>query len=406
MAALTWLDYSEQERRQAMEVIDLFREEDTRDELGLGTIRDAFADLLFPGTSTIQTRARYFLFIPWVYADIERRRLGGNEAAHRARLLQGRLRDGLIAGGESVGVIGFRAGLHVQRLPSSVYWNGLRQWGVLRFSGSEEDYHRCLARQGTRRAERARPDAGESPDAPTANWDPHLPAPPDDFPSQVEFGLRCGEAEYLIHRVASRAPRSLLAHLLLARRTIQHEEFPWDLPPSELSAELATQLLHARNFSEMLHGAALLYNLILAELRPDLALVDTYREQLADWWDVIGLRRPALAAWDRRAFWTLVRAQSARVPQPTRDFVDAWLTRTLATETLGGLIDDRSCRQLVIAREQWLKRGRARVGNLRALENWNGSSGTAQIDYRWKKPVREIVHDILAPPANGEPRDA
>lgn len=58
MVSLTWLDYSEQERRQAMEVIDLFREEETRDELGLGTIRDAFADLLFAGTSTIQTRAR------------------------------------------------------------------------------------------------------------------------------------------------------------------------------------------------------------------------------------------------------------------------------------------------------------------------------------------------------------
>lgn len=40
------------------EVIDLFREHDTRDELGLGVICDALADLLFPGTSTLQTRAR------------------------------------------------------------------------------------------------------------------------------------------------------------------------------------------------------------------------------------------------------------------------------------------------------------------------------------------------------------
>ena len=30
-----------------MEVIDLFGEDETRDELGLGTIRDGFADLLF-----------------------------------------------------------------------------------------------------------------------------------------------------------------------------------------------------------------------------------------------------------------------------------------------------------------------------------------------------------------------
>ena len=57
MTSFTWLDYSEHERRQAMDVIDLFGEDETRDELGLGTIRDGFADLLFPGTSTIQTRA-------------------------------------------------------------------------------------------------------------------------------------------------------------------------------------------------------------------------------------------------------------------------------------------------------------------------------------------------------------
>lgn len=38
----------------------------TLDELGIGSIRDTFSDELFPGTSTIQTRARYFLFVPWI----------------------------------------------------------------------------------------------------------------------------------------------------------------------------------------------------------------------------------------------------------------------------------------------------------------------------------------------------
>lgn len=259
-------------------------------------------------------------------------------------------------------MIGFRAGLHVQRLPSSVYWNGLRQWGLLRFGGSEEDYHRWLARQGVRRADRVRPDAGESSESPPTNWDPNLPTPPDDFPSQIDFDLKPDEAEYLIDRAVSRGPRSLLAHLLLARRTIEQEGFPWDLPPDELNGELSAQLLHARNFSDMLHGAALLYNLILAELRPDLALGEQYRTWLAEWWDMICLRRPALAAWDRKAFWTLVGAQSARVPQPTRDFVDAWLTRTLAAETLGGLVDDRTSRQLITAREQQLKSCHVEIG--------------------------------------------
>ena len=72
---ISWLDYSEYERRKTLDMIDLFREKGTRDELGIGLIRDALANLLFPGTSTVQTRARYFLFIPWMYGDLENRRI-------------------------------------------------------------------------------------------------------------------------------------------------------------------------------------------------------------------------------------------------------------------------------------------------------------------------------------------
>ena len=75
----TWVDFAEDDRRKMADVIALFAEKDTRDELGLGGVRDTFADLLFPATSTIQTRARYFLFIPWVYQELERRRGGGSE---------------------------------------------------------------------------------------------------------------------------------------------------------------------------------------------------------------------------------------------------------------------------------------------------------------------------------------
>ena len=63
-STFTWLDYSEQDRRKMLDVVSLFGESDTRDELGIGVVRDAFANLFFPGTSTLQTRARYFLFVP------------------------------------------------------------------------------------------------------------------------------------------------------------------------------------------------------------------------------------------------------------------------------------------------------------------------------------------------------
>ena len=85
MSSFGWLDYSEHDRRKALDVIDAFREKETVDELGLGAIRDAFADLFFPGTSTIQTRAKYFLFVPWIYQRLEAKRTPSAEIARAAR---------------------------------------------------------------------------------------------------------------------------------------------------------------------------------------------------------------------------------------------------------------------------------------------------------------------------------
>ena len=47
-----WLDYSESDRRKAPDVADLFREQDARDEFGIGTVRDALADSFAQWVST------------------------------------------------------------------------------------------------------------------------------------------------------------------------------------------------------------------------------------------------------------------------------------------------------------------------------------------------------------------
>ena len=90
-------------------VVDLFRDKGTVDELGLGVIRDAFADRLFPGTSTLQSRTRYWLFVPWLYLQLESERTPSSRADERERRLQADLVRALVAGGESEGVIGIEA---------------------------------------------------------------------------------------------------------------------------------------------------------------------------------------------------------------------------------------------------------------------------------------------------------
>lgn len=399
MTSFTWLDYSEHERRQAMEVLDLFGEDETRDELGLGTIRDAFADLLFPGTSTIQTRARYFLFVPWVFLALETKRIPSRLIGERARSLQGQLRDGLIEGGEELGVIGYRAGLQVQRLPASVYWYGLRRWGILRFNGTEEDYQRYLDAFYERQEGTVIADGGESPDVVPGNWDAHLPRPPEDWPSDATFMLTRTEAEYLYQRIAATAPHSLLAHILTTGQVIEDQpRFPWDVTyKTSLPQSLATQLLHARNFSEVMHGAALLYNLLLAEQKQGGEFIPHYRESLRFWWDAIRGRQDELNGWDRRLFWCLMRDCGTRVRGVTKCFVDDWMNLSLTASSLSAIADSSAARRLVVNQEHAVKPGRARIGNTRTTENWEGSSGSAQLNYRWNRPVRAIVNDILGP---------
>ena len=59
-------------------------------------------------------------------------------------------------------------------------------------------------------------------------------------------------------------------------------------------------------------------------------------------------------------------------------------------------------RELITDREHGLKRVRARIGNPRALELWNGAAGTAQLDYRWGRPVKVLLNDILKPLVEGD----
>ena len=80
-AVLTWLDYSESDQRWAREIIAMFSQQENRDELELGRIRDALSDTPFPGTSVLLTRARYLRFVPWLFCEGARREYHGSQLA-------------------------------------------------------------------------------------------------------------------------------------------------------------------------------------------------------------------------------------------------------------------------------------------------------------------------------------
>src|SRR4051812_25921356 len=122
MSTLTWLDFSDAERKRALQVVELLVRPETRDELGLGAIRDAFAKALFPGMSTVQRRARYFLFVPWTFREAEQRWAGRSDALERTRRRELQLIVPLLETGETDGVIGSSARANLKQVPSMIYW--------------------------------------------------------------------------------------------------------------------------------------------------------------------------------------------------------------------------------------------------------------------------------------------
>jgi len=85
MSTFTWIDHSEKPRRQILDAIDLFRKKDTRDELSIAGICNAFSDMLFPGTDALQKRARFFFFVPWMHLGFEAARVSSAEVARKGR---------------------------------------------------------------------------------------------------------------------------------------------------------------------------------------------------------------------------------------------------------------------------------------------------------------------------------
>lgn len=384
------------------DVIRLFADRESRDELGLGQLRDGISDALFPGTSTLLTRARYLLFVPWVYQLA----LRSSDPVAKADRLERELIEPLKRSHDNAGLLGTQAGVTLKTLPSSVYWSMLRHYGILRDPS--------LSRADALGAIGHTVDGGADADGarPATAWSATMPPPPDGFPQVVDGGFRLqpDEAAWLRDRILDAAPGSYLAHLT------QHppdpsSPSPWGDPASESAgAEVRLLLDHARAFSAAVHGAQLLYNLMIAEEYEQTSLqrvdnpVTRYRDELDEW----AARLPTaidIQAWHFDELVARIEVDRGSPIHPsTRRFVTEWLgvLRAGAPTTLAE--NDRA-RHLIRTREKRNKGAQARLGNPRRLATWGGGSGAGALVFRWPT-VRTILIDIHDGLARREAADA
>ena len=402
-ATLTWVDLTTGDRDRMQRVLDLFDESGTRDDLGIGSLRDAVSDALFPGTSYIQTRLRYVLFIPWIYRRLEARRGRPGGVERDARQAEIDLIGALDKSRDRTGIIGVKARHNLTRLPSSAYWTALTRWGLFTADQSQGWYHFHFGRLADSRESTDRADDPGVVWSREPHWHPRLPAPPFDFPDAASFAVTPDEADFLRGRLEERCGGTLLAWLAREGSDAPANSF-WDDPDAlRAPRDMRETVELARRFSLHVKGMPLVYNLLVTERRRDVleeggsadgtdGTIEDLRAAIPKW----AAREAAeVRAFEHEALWDLVARRGGRLPDPQRRFVEGW-SRRIAEIAPEQVADDKVLRELVTHRETSLKGRRARLAepaNRSRLLDWQPDRRGGRMDFRWYR-VRQLLTDL------------
>lgn len=282
---LGWIDFSKSERNKVLSVLDLLSESGTLDELGIAPIRDGFANLFFPGTSTIQTRAKYFMIVPYALKDLEySSETNPNRMLRTFDEVERKCGEMLISNGEDTdGIIGSRSlaqNKWVKRTPADIYWAGLRNYGI--FTGgtlSLSEYIRAMCALKNQKAtitklgnrnDNADTDEGDDKDAGELFrmqfW--KIPTYKEGWMEDLSIKLSSEEGSFLRQQIISAYPDSMLAFILhhsiteiFACKTFQELDGLIKIFPGRIQDDYSL----AYAFSRFLFVLRVVYNIVVSD---------------------------------------------------------------------------------------------------------------------------------------------
>lgn len=393
---LGWVDFSREERRKITSIIKLLGTQMAVDEIGIGTIRDGFSELLFPGSSTVQTRAKYFVLVPQIFALAEKQKFKKrsdvaawvhkqeDELVRIIKLNGERLKDkdGTRRGDGVIGFLNEQRNVGNARKPSDIYWNGLKVYAILRDDLSFSDVcgilfdNYQLTHEVTLKSEDA--ESGSDDDDYLNNKQVlFTPIPHIGKLSNLDnttIKLTRTEAEFLYERITDcesyRVKSSLIRHLLLHPEKMT-DHF-WEIDTNFLPDQIMEVTQQAQEFSDFIYGAHVLYNIAYSEantgeIDPDKA------EKFKDW----------RKAWRNRELDVNRIRLLTQCDPKAATFVQSFYDYIKEQN-----ID--AAKELIKNREKSIKKGRAK----------NGDGGDYKpvhdyrIEYRYRT-VKQIINDIL-----------
>jgi hypothetical protein len=400
-STFSWLDLHDEEAQRVREALAAFDDQGMIDPLGFGMVRDAFGEILFPGVSTVQTRARYFVLVPWIYRQLNTEGIRPSDGPARSRELELGLIESLLKGSpDREGIIGRDARRRTKQLPSFIYWGGLGRWGIRRFDGSRQEYFQTLGR----RPAVGRTESEDEAEPVRGPWHGDLPDPPDELYEATSLQLTSEESDFITGRILNSVPDSYLAQLVRDGSTNQDADAPWEHPVAlSSSSRLRLALHHGRLFSLAAWGAGLLYNVELSRLLEEdggAPLSQDFDEAYSLWTANIRDYRADFKAWDRDGFWSIVTGENPNIPERVQRFVDWWLDVVVSGPPSGW--QDRTMVKGLREREAQLKGARAKLANRRARERSPSAQGADRMLFRWPT-ARRLIRDLHEGADRAEP---
>lgn len=398
MAQFGWIDFSPKDRQRVGTILELMKPSGQVDELGVGTIRDALADQLFRGISTVQTRAKYFFIIPYILQDFLRlsakerskttpnKYLDDQEHAIMWDLAEkfdhnDRLGSGVIG-------ITKKRGERIVRRPSEVYWNGLNVFKCIDSKGlSANAFLNHVHRDNQDRITQLIEDDNDNDYGSDFENYFNIKSPVDDnWRKDLDLNLTQREASFLKSSMRD-LDTSLLA--LLVSDTEVYNEFKTALSfldfakicvERDINKELKAHMILAHDFSEVIEGAHIAYN---QELQTKFFFVDHFAQKWNEWYVHFKSRMIDAGNFDPEHLFVLTGDQKAG------HFVREWW-KLINAPTL-----DLEYKSQLLRRQEFHAKGnKARVyNNKRTDVKENKRIGLSRLEYRFSN-ARTIINDI------------
>ena len=280
---LGWIDYSRQERDTIKELLKILGKPSSVDELGVGIVRDSISYLLYPGTSVLHTRAKYYILIPELFKKAmksglttmaEVRRLIDSDQDKIARALRRAIDEE--TGTKASGIIGGRSDRAVKMKPARIYWNAMRTAEMLSHPNLSFD-DACMAVASYNRnnqnvsikyeSDEAGGDAEDADLNGFSLFNTPCKQNIDDFIANPTLHLTSSEAMYLMEQFKRPfiMKNTLMEYCLKTKQSFAGIAFSDIAIQTDMPAVLAHNIELAKEFADFIYGAYIVYNLFFFE---------------------------------------------------------------------------------------------------------------------------------------------